>query len=238
MLTVTILGCNMYKYIVALVLKAHAWEQFLSSHLKLCTKKNPFLVTSHFVVPPLLVPRHVWFILISALSRKVSVSVVSRPQTRSESNRCSLLPSRLHLCIAAVIALASLSSSCGRKRINRPELSALHQFFSLPARHECETRRAGRDRSAGSSGRWEVTGERSRCTAEWRRDVNPGTSMTYDCGVRGKEAEKLNSRDKAVVICSLQSNNKTLIVFPTLLFVLVPFSLSALFQYSCQPSLR
>lgn len=116
-------------------------------------KKKPFLVTSHFVVPPLLVPRHVWFILISALSRKVSVSVVSRPQTRSESNRCSLLPSRLHLCIAAVIALASLSSSCGRKRINRPELSALHQFFSLPARHECETRRAGRDRSAGSSGR-------------------------------------------------------------------------------------
>lgn len=116
-------------------------------------KKKTFLVTSHFVVPPLLVPRHVWFILISALSRKVSVSVVSRPQTRSESNRCSLLPSRLHLCIAAAIALASLSSSCGRKRINRPELSALHQFFSLPARHECETRRAGRDRSAGSSGR-------------------------------------------------------------------------------------
>lgn len=208
MLTVTILGCNMYKYIVALVFKAHAWEQFLSSHLKLCTKKNPFLVTSHFVVPPLLVPRHVWFILISALSRKVSVSVVSRPQTRSESNRCSLLPSRLHLCIAAVIALASLSSSCGRKRINRPELSALHQFFSLPARHECETRRAGRDRSAGSSGRWEVTGERSRCTAEWRRDVNPGTSMTYGSrlwrqGERGRKAEQ--SRQSG---CNLQPSVK------------------------------
>lgn len=208
MLTVTILGCNMYKYIVALVFKAHAWEQFLSSHLKLCTKKKTFLVTSHFVVPPLLVPRHVWFILISALSRKVSVSVVSRPQTRSESNRCSLLPSRLHLCIAAVIALASLSSSCGRKRINRPELSALHQFFSLPARHECETRRAGRDRSAGSSGRWEVTGERSRCTAEWRRDVNPGTSMTYGSrlwrqGERGRKAEQ--SRQSG---CNLQPSVK------------------------------
>lgn len=208
MLTVTILGCNMYKYIVALVFKAHAWEQFLSSHLKLCTKKKPFLVTSHFVVPPLLVPRHVWFILISALSRKVSVSVVSRPQTRSESNRCSLLPSRLHLCIAAVIALASLSSSCGRKRINRPELSALHQFFSLPARHKCETRRAGRDRSAGSSGRWEVTGERSRCTAEWRRDVNPGTSMTYGSrlwrqGERGRKAEQ--SRQSG---CNLQPSVK------------------------------
>lgn len=208
MLTVTILGCNMYKYIVALVFKAHAWEQFLSSHLKLCTKKKPFLVTSHFVVPPLLVPRHVWFILISALSRKVSVSVVSRPQTRSESNRCSLLPSRLHLCIAAVIALASLSLSCGRKRINRPELSALHQFFSLPARHECETRRAGRDRSAGSSGRWEVTGERSRCTAEWRRDVNPGTSMTYGSrlwrqGERGRKAEQ--SRQSG---CNLQPSVK------------------------------
>lgn len=171
-------------------------------------KKKTFLVTSHFVVPPLLVPRHVWFILISALSRKVSVSVVSRPQTRSESNRCSLLPSRLHLCIAAVIALASLSSSCGRKRINRPELSALHQFFSLPARHECETRRAGRDRSAGSSGRWEVTGERSRCTAEWRRDVNPGTSMTYGSrlwrqGERGRKAEQ--SRQSG---CNLQPSVK------------------------------
>lgn len=157
-------------------------------------KKKTFSCHVTLCSPPLLVPRHVWFILISALSRKVSVSVVSRPQTRSESNRCSLLPSRLHLCIAAVIALASLSSSCGRKRINRPELSALHQFFSLPARHECETRRAGRDRSAGSSGRWEVTGERSRCTAEWRRDVNPGTSMTYGSrlwrqGERGRKAE-------------------------------------------------
>lgn len=171
-------------------------------------KKKTFSCHVTLCSPPLLVPRHVWFILISALSRKVSVSVVSRPQTRSESNWCSLLPSRLHLCIAAVIALASLSSSCGRKRINRPELSALHQFFSLPARHECETRRAGRDRSAGSSGRWEVTGERSRCTAEWRRDVNPGTSMTYGSrlwrqGERGRKAEQ--SRQSG---CNLQPSVK------------------------------
>lgn len=107
-----------------------------------------------------------------------------------------------------VIALASLSSSCGRKRINRPELSALDQFFSLPARHECETRRAGRDRSAGSSARWEVTGERSRCTAEWRRDVNPGTSMTYGSrlwrqGERGRKAEQ--SRQSG---CNLQPSVK------------------------------
>lgn len=200
-------------------------------------KKKPFLVTSHFVVPPLLVPRHVWFILISALSRKVSVSVVSRPQTRSESNRCSLLPSRLHLCIAAVIALASLSSSCGQIVQNyRPSIS-----FS-PCQRGTSARRGERAeigaRGVAADERWRENGHGVRLSEDEMWTRVPRWRMGADCGVRGKEAEKLNSRDKAVVICSLQSNNKTLIVFPTLLFVLVPFSLSALFQYSCQPSLR
>lgn len=122
---------------------------------------------------------------------------------------------RIKLVLAPAITFASLHSSCDRSCEpifvmwpNRPELSALHQFFSLPARHECETRRAGRDRSAGSSGRWEVTGERSRCTAEWRRDVNPGTSMTYGSrlwrqGERGRKAEQ--SRQSG---CNLQPSVK------------------------------
>lgn len=103
MLTVTILGCNMYKYIVALVFKAHAWEQFLSSHLKLCTKKTFSCHVTLCSPPP---PRP------QACLVYFNISSVQKGQRLGRISASDTL--RIKPVLAPAITFASLHSSCDR----------------------------------------------------------------------------------------------------------------------------